>query len=220
MKASIAVATVSGKAYYLFVSELQKRTIPFLSLTPYEPIPVGIRVVLTTEKEKHLIEHEKILVYDENADTCALEAMINNVLQTVQGRESCEKLVIGIDPGEALGLAVLADGKVIITETCYSVGEVLEKVKNIIKNFQITPTASISVKVGDGVPSYRQELLQALDNDLPQGIALESVSEAGTSRYQNETKNRRGLRDMVSAIRIAGRNGRTFQRGRQDEQNS
>jgi hypothetical protein len=220
MKASIAVATVSGKAYYLFVSELQKRTIPFLSLTPYEPIPVGIKVVLTTEKEKHLIEHEKILVYDENADAGALEATINSVLQTVQGRESCEKLVIGIDPGEALGLAVLADGKVIMTETCSSAGEILEKVKNIIKNFEITPATSISVKVGDGVPSYRQELLQALDNDLPQGVALESVSEAGTSRYQNENKNRRGLRDMVSAIRIAGRNGRTFQRRRQNEQNS
>jgi hypothetical protein len=49
---------------------------------------------------------------------------------------------------------------------------------------------------------------------------LESVSEAGTSRYQNETKNRRGLRDIVSAIRIAGRNGHAFQRRKTDEQNS
>jgi len=217
MEASIAVATVSGKAYYLIVNELQKRSIPFLSLTPYEPIPVEVKVVLTTEKEKHLIEHEKILVYNEDAD---VEAMINSAMQTVQGRESCERLVIGIDPGEALGLAVLADGKVIGTETCSSIGEILEKVKSIIRNFENIPVASISVKVGDGVPSYKQELLQALDNDLPKGIVLEGVSEAGTSRYQNETKNRRGLRDMVSAIRIAGRSGHAFQRRRQDEQNS
>lgn len=216
MEASIAVATVSGKAYYLIVNELQKRSIPFLSLTPYEPIPVEVKVVLTTEKEKHLIEHEKILVYNEDAD---VEAMINNAMQTVQGRESCERLVIGIDPGEALGLAVLADGKVIGTETCSSIGEILEKVKSIIRNFENIPVASISVKVGDGVPLYKQELLQALDNDLPKGIVLESVSEAGTSRYQNETKNRRGLRDMVSATRIAGRSGRAFQRRRLDEQN-
>jgi hypothetical protein len=216
MEASIAVATVSGKAYYLIVNELQKRRIPFLSLTPYEPIPVEIKVVLTTEKEKHLIEHEKILVYNEDAD---VETMINNALQTVQGKENFERLAIGIDPGEVLGLAVLADGKVIGTETCSSIGEILEKVKNIIRNFQKIPVASISVKVGDGVPLYKQELLQALDGDLPKGILLESVSEAGTSRYQNETKNRRGLRDMVSAIRIAGRSGHVFQRRKLDEQN-
>jgi hypothetical protein len=217
MKASIAVATVSGKAYYLIVDELKKRNVPFLSLTPQQPIPVEVKVVLTTEKEKHLIEHEKILVYNEHTD---VEAMINNALQIVQGRENCEKLVIGIDPGKVIGLAVLADGKVIRTEVCSSMSQILEKVKTIINSFDQLPVASISVKVGDGVPSYKQELLQALDDVLPQSIKLESVSESGTSRYQNETKNRRGLRDIVSATKIAGRNGHVFQRRRQNEQNS
>jgi hypothetical protein len=217
MKANTAVATVSGKAYYLIVNELRKRNIPFLSLTPNEPIPIEVKVVLTTEKEKHLINHEKILVYNEDTD---VEAMINNALQTVQGRENCERLIIGIDPGETLGLAVLADGKVIETETCSSVGEAMEKVRSIIRNFENTLASSISVKVGDGVPSYKRELLQALDDILPHSVVLESVSEAGTSRHQNKTKNRRGLRDIVSAIRIAGRNGHAFQRRKTDEQNS
>lgn len=215
MKASIAVATVSGKAYYLIVSELKKRNAPFLSLTPSEPIPVEVKVVLTTEKEKHLIEHEKILVYNENTD---VEAMINNALQTVQGRENCERLVIGIDPGGAPGLAVVADGKVIRTEMCSGIPEILEKVKKVIDSFEHMPMASTSVKIGDGVPAYRQELLRALDVVLPQGITLETVSESGTSRHQNEAKNRRGLRDIVSAIKIAGRSGRAFKRRRPDEQ--
>jgi hypothetical protein len=217
MRAHIVVATVSGKAYYLIVRELQKRNMPFLSLTPNEPIPAEVRVVLTTEKEKHLINHEKILVYDENTD---VEAMINTALQIIQGRENYEKLVIGIDPGEALGLAVLADGKVMRTEACSSVGETLEKVRGIIRSFENTSASSISVKVGDGVPSCKREILRALDAVLPQDIVLESVSEAGTSRYLNEAKNRRGLRDIVSAIRIAGRNGHAFQRRRPDEPNS
>jgi hypothetical protein len=217
MRAHIAIATVSGKTYYLIVRELQKRNIPFLSLMPNEPIPVEITAVLTTEKEKHLINHEKIFVYDENTD---VEAMINTALQTSQGRENYERLVIGIDPGERLGLAVLADGKVIQTEACSSVGETLERVKGIIRSFENTSVNSISVKVGDGVPSCKQEILQALDTVLPQDIVLESVSEAGTSRHLIEAKNRRGLRDMVSATRIAGRNGYTFQRRRTDEPNS
>jgi hypothetical protein len=216
MRTSIAVATVSGKAYYLIVTELRKRSIPFTSLTPYETIPAEVKVVLTTAKEKHLINHEKILVYDEKAD---VQAMATKALQISEGKGSCEKLVIGIDPGEALGLAVLADGKVVITETCSSVGETLEKIKNIIGSFERAPASSVFVKIGDGVPSCRRELLQALDNALPQDIMLESVGEAGTSQYQNETKNRRGLRDMVSAIRIAGRNGHEFQRRTLDEEN-
>jgi hypothetical protein len=59
-----------------------------------------------------------------------------------------------------------------------------------------------------------------LDEALPQGIMLESVDEAGTSRYQNESKNRRELKDVISAIKIAGRNGHEFQRRKAREPNS
>lgn len=217
MKADIAVATVSGKAYYLIVNELRKRNIPFLSLTPNEPIPVEIKVVITTEKEKPLIKHEKVLVYKDGANP---EATVSDALQIIQGKENFQKLVIGVDPGEVLGLAVLADGKVIETQNCFSVGETIEKIKNILSNLENAPITSVSVKVGDGVPAYKEELLIALDNALPQNITLESVSEAGTSRNLDENKHRRGLRDIVSAIRIAGRNGRIFQRRKVDEQNS
>lgn len=217
MKANIAVATVSGKAYYLIVNELRKKNVPFLSLTPNEPIPVEVKVVITTEKEKPLINHEKVLVYKDGTDP---EAIISNALQTIQGKESFRKLVIGVDPGEVLGLAVLADGKVIETQICFSVGETIEKIKNIVSNLENTPMTSVSVKIGDGVPAYKEELLIALDNALPQNVMLESVSEAGTSRNLDETKHRRGLRDIVSATRIAGRNGHTFQRRNVNESNN
>jgi len=216
MKADIAVATVSGKAYYMIVSELRKRNIPFLSLKPSETVPIEIKVVITTEKEKHLINHEKVLLYKDGAD---IEAMINNALQTAQGKESYEKLVIGVDPGEAIGLAVLADGKVIETENCISVEETLERIMEILRSLKSTPIATVSVKIGDGVPAYKERILHALDDMLPQNVVLESVGEAGTSRFIDEGKHRRGLRDIVSAIKIAGRNGHTFQRRKTDEQN-
>jgi len=76
------------------------------------------------------------------------------------------------------------------------------------------------VKVGDGVPAYKENLLRVLDNALPSSVVLESVSEAGTNRYLSETKHRRGLRDIVSAIRIAGRNGHTFSRRKTSESSS
>lgn len=217
MRAKIAVATVSGKAYYLIVDELKKRNIPFLSLIPKESIPIEIKVVITTENEKHLINHEKILVYKEGKEP---EAIINEALQIIQGKEYYEKIIIGVDPGEVFGLAVLADGKVIKTENCFSIEETLTKIENILKNIEKNSETSISVKIGNGVPLYKEKLLQSLDEALPSNITLESVSESGTDRCLSETKHRRGLRDIVSAIKIAGRNGHKFPRRKLYEANS
>ncbi|MDI6805458.1 MAG: hypothetical protein QMD20_02205 [Candidatus Bathyarchaeia archaeon] len=214
MKAKIAVATVSGKAYYLIVNELKRKNIPFLSLTPNDTIPIEIKVVITTKEEKPLINHEKILVYQEGVEP---EALINEALQLIQGKENYEKIVIGVDPGEVFGLAVLADGKVIETENCFSLNETLNKIKSAVRNFGKNQETSVSVKVGDGVPLYKKKLLHSLDKALPSNVMLEIVSEAGTDRKPNEVGHRRGLRDIASAIRIAGRNGHKFQRRKTNE---
>ncbi|MEM3641496.1 MAG: hypothetical protein QXH37_06215 [Candidatus Bathyarchaeia archaeon] len=216
MKAKVAVATVSGKAYYLIVNELKKRNIPFLSLTPTESIPTEIKVVITTEKERHLINHERVLTFRNRMER---DALINRALQILDGKEYYEKIVIGVDPGEVFGLAVLADGKVLETENCFSVKETLDKIEKILKNFSDISATYIAVKVGDGIPEYKEKLLQELDEVLPSNVVLESVSEAGTNRYINEAKHRRGLRDIVSAIRIAGRSGQKFKRRKTNEQN-
>ena len=61
MKAKVAVATVSGKTYFFIVNELRERNMDFLSLVPGAPVPAEAKAVITTEKEKHLINHESLL---------------------------------------------------------------------------------------------------------------------------------------------------------------
>jgi hypothetical protein len=217
MKAKIAVATVSGKAYYLIVSELKKKNVPFLSLTPNERIPIEVKVVITTEKERPFIKHEKILTLKEETTP---EALINQAMQVAQGKEHYEKIVIGVDPGEVFGLAVLADSKVVETGNCFSIEETSDKIKSILENFKTDPVTSILVKIGDGVPEYKDKLLRALDGMLPSNVVLQSVREAGTNRYISESKHRRGLRDIVSAMKIAGRNGHTCTRRKNNESNN
>jgi hypothetical protein len=215
MKATVAVATVQGKAYFLIVNTLRERNMAFLSLIPGEPVPTEVKVVITTEKEKHLINHEKVLVYDSKTEP---DNVVNEAVKILQGKESYEKIVIGVDPGEVFGLAVIADGKVNETENCFSIQEVLNKIKNIIKNVDVSATV-VSVKIGNGVPAYKN-LLATLDSALPPAVVLEAVSEAGTNRNISENKHRRGLRDIVSAIRIAGRVGYVYPRRKTDEPNS
>jgi hypothetical protein len=213
MKAKIAVATVSGKAYFLVVNELKERNIDFLSIVPGGSVPAEAKVVITTEKEKHLINHEHVLVYDEKT---APSTVVNEAVKALQGKESYEKIVVGVDPGEVVGLAVIADGKVTETCNCFSVEEVVEKIKRVIRDFAVLSTV-ISVKIGSGVPTYKA-LLETLDAALPPEVVLEVVSEAGTDRHIDANMHRRGLRDIVSATRIAGRAGHVYSRRTQADE--
>ena len=56
------------------------------------------------------------------------------VKKLLLGKEAYEKIVVGIDPGEAIGLAVLADGKVIEEGNCYSSQELVNSILKDIKN--------------------------------------------------------------------------------------
>jgi hypothetical protein len=207
MTAEVAVATVQGKAYFLIVNKLKERDIPFLNLIPGEAVPTDIKVVITTEQEKHLINHERILVYDSET---APDAAANEIRKILQGKEAYEKIVVGIDPGEVFGLAVIADGKINETANCFSVPEALAKVKGVLRDVDFASTA-VTIKVGNGVPTYK-ELIEEFDRGLPTKVALEVVSEAGTNRPLHHNKHRRGLRDIASAIRIAGRAGHIYPR--------
>jgi hypothetical protein len=212
MEAKIAVATVSGKTYFLVVKELKERNMDFLSLVPGDFVPAEAKVVITTEKEKHLINHERVLVYDEKT---APSTVVNEAVKDLQGKESYEKIVVGVDPGEVFGLAVIADGKVNETCNCFSVQEVVDKIKRVIKDFAVLSTV-ISVKIGNGVPAYKT-LLETLGTVLPPEVVFEVVSEAGTDRHIDASMHRRGLRDIVSATRIAGRAGHVYPRRTTDE---
>jgi len=207
MKDKVAVATLSGKAYYLLVNELKDRNADFVSLMPGAPVPAEVKTVITTAGEKALIKHERVLVYDEGDSPTEV---VSEALRVARGKEHYEKVVIGIDPGEVFGLAVVTDGKVNETRSCLGIHEAEKEVANLVKSFG--SSTEIKVKIGNGVPVYR-ELLESVDIDLPPKVVLEVVSEAGTDRPAKDGSHRRGLRDIASAIRIASRSGHVFPRG-------
>jgi hypothetical protein len=207
MKDKVAIATVSGKAYYLLITELKERNVDFVSLMPGEPVPAEVKAVITTAKEASLIEYERILVFDEKGSP---SSVVSEALRVLQGKERYEKVVIGVDPGEVFGVAVVADGKVTETENCLGLHEVEKEIGNLVKRFN--SSEEVKVKIGNGVSVYKQ-LLEDLDSVLPSEVALEIVSEAGTDRPTKDGSHRRGLRDIASAIRIAARSGHVFPRG-------
>ena len=211
----VAVATVEGKAYFLIVNKLREQNIPFVSLVPGESVPAEVKAVITTEKEKHLIKNEKILLFSSENE---LSNLVNELKRIFLGKEAYEKILIGIDPGEAIGLAVIADGKVIDECNCFSAHEVINSIIKTIRNINPTVTC-VSVKIGNGVPVYK-DLVEALDDALPPALMLEVVSEEGTNLPIKNNKRSRRVRHISSAIRIAGRAGHIIPRRKMIAANS
>ncbi len=211
MKAKIALATVSGKAYYRLVNELKGRDLPFLSLTPWDHVPLDIKVVITTQEEHHLITHPNILVFKNEIEP---STVVNEAIRIVQGKRNFDRVVIGVDPGRTFGVAVVADGNVLETVTCSNIEET---VNIILKTLDRAPATMYIIKIGGGAPAYTKELLCLLDEALPRDSIIEIVSETGTSSFARKAIHRRGARDIMSAIKIAERRGQVFPRRTSNE---
>ena len=88
MKEKVAVATIQGKPYFLIVNKLKENDISFISLLPGQPIPTELKLVVTTPEEKHLVNHEKILVF-QGEDK--LDSLIDEAKRTLLGKEAFAK---------------------------------------------------------------------------------------------------------------------------------
>jgi hypothetical protein len=215
VKEKVAVATVEGKAYFLIVNQFREQNILFESLVPGEPVPLDVKVVITTGVEKHLVNFEKTLIFHDESE---LDKLVSEVKIILRGKQAYEKIVIGIDPGEVIGLAAIADGNTILETNCFNIKEVISCITKMIRNFNFLLT-KISIKIGNGVAIYK-ELLKALDEALPPEIMLEVVGEAGTNKPLKENKRSRRIRHICSAIRIAGRKGDIIPRSKTIATNS
>jgi hypothetical protein len=208
MKAKIVVATVSGKAYYLLVNELKRRNTPFLSLTLDEPIPLDVKVVITTKDERARIKHENVIEYEAERDPAEF---VDEAIRVVKGKRTYDDLVVGIDPGQNFGVAVIGDGNIIETMECNSADSTVNSVRDALNRI---PANHVIIRIGDGAPGFADELLHALEATVPKDVAIESVKEEGTSRLYGEDSHRRGKRDISSAIRIGQRQGKAIPRRR------
>jgi hypothetical protein len=206
MEAKIAIATVVGKAYFFLVNELKARGVDFLSLTPYETVPLNVEVVVTTESERKHIKHPNVLVYMEGSNPSIL---IDEAVKLVMGKGGFETIVVGVDPGKTFGIAVLSDGNIIDAVNCVSVEETVNTIRQIFSK-QLAPARVL--KVGNRPPSYIAELVPLLDEVLPPDVTIEIVREAGTSRYTGQPVHTRGQKHTMAAVKIAERRGQSYQR--------
>lgn len=167
----IAVATDNFRFYYDIVKELKQRDIPFVSLSPKDPIPEGVEVVLTTELEKDAIDFKNVVIASDD-----IRRAVRQALSILSGKASYQQMVVGVDPGSKPGVALLGDGRLL--ETAYA--DSPEDVKNIVERYMKTYEYQIMiVRIGHGDRTNRNRTINVL-RDIP--VIVEIVNEEYTTK--------------------------------------
>lgn len=201
----MVVATLQGRSYYKIISALKSLGLKFDSVLPGEVHSFDSQLVITTEEERQMIDHDRILLDSELDDELALVKA--KILRSMMNAYHDDQLIIGIDPGRRIGLAALYLEKEIesrvLTSTKAAVDLVVALADGIRSGRKI-------IRIGDGDKALARTIASGIHARLKNKISIELVNEHGTSSAKVVGSKRRDMRDSLSARAIALRRGRTF----------
>lgn len=190
----LGVQAADFSAYYDLVQALRARRIPFVALGPDQHIPPQVGVLITTGPPR--VSDALNFSFDEVVVVAfqSVERTIDEALRALNGTGPMGRCVIGIDPGERPGIAVLSGGRILRVLQAGSPESVREHVEDVFATF---PAESFLIRIGNGAPTFRNRILQMLAG-LP--VMLEVVDERHSTPVGYHGN---GERDTQAATRIA-----------------
>ena len=173
----------------------------FDSILPTEISEYEGNLVLTTRKESPLTCKKPILhedVFEQNY-TVIRGLMIQKLNLDYEEK----KLIIGIDPGERIGLSVFYYGKEIESSFNSPIEYLVLHLIEILGNLRAKRKI---IKIGNGNMDIAKKIKKLLNLRFCSFFELEYVDESNTS-LKIKNFNQRGKRDMLSAKFISKREG-------------
>lgn len=191
----IGLLTSDFSVYHDMVAALREQGIPFVSIRDDEEIPLSVGAVVTTAAEASVIPHANVVVFSTPLET------VDAARRALSSPARFRHLVVGIDPGERPGVAVMGDGRVLSTAQAASPEGVPDVVERAIASLEYERA---TIRIGHGSPTHRDRIVHGL---LPLGLRIEIVDETrstpGTYRTNAE-------RDIVAAKSIALARGTAY----------
>jgi hypothetical protein len=183
----IVVATADFEVYYDTVNELRERGVEFTTTEPGEELPEGTRVLITGpgEGETRDVEHVE-------ADPQDPRKAVETALSTLRGGRG--RTIIGVDPGDRPGIAVLSGERVIKTFQV-PLADAPEVVHSEVHG-GIDPL----VRIGDGARLQGATIVNSLED-----VRVELIDETGTTPSLGTGT--RGMGDVLAAVNIARMEG-------------
>ncbi len=181
----IAVVTDNFQFYYDIVKELKQRDIPFISLSPRDPLPPHVKVVLTTVVESEAIDFDNVVSISGD-----IRHGVRKALSVISEKASYQQMVVGVDPGAKPGVALVGDGNPL--ETAYA--DSPEDVRNMVERYMAGyEFENMILRIGHGDPTNRNRTINALKG---LSIMVEIVNEEHTTKTG-------GTPDLEAATTIA-----------------
>ncbi|MFO7926732.1 MAG: hypothetical protein ACQET5_07830 [Halobacteriota archaeon] len=182
----IVVATADFEVYHGVVGELRDRNVRFTTIEPDGDVPKAAAVAIVGPED----DHPSIPTVRAGPD-CPHQA-VEEALAILRGGGG--RTVIGVDPGDRPGIAVLSG------ETIVSAFQVpIEETAAVVER-EIDGESDPLVRIGDGARLRGARIIDALDVR-----PIELVDETGTTPYQGEGV--RGMGDVLAAVNIARTEG-------------
>jgi len=211
-KDEVAIVTVKWRVYHSIIEELREHCIPFITRKPGERIPLSVKAVITTPEESDLTQHHTLFVCRKDN----VKETVKKAIEFIRGFPgTCDKLIVGIDPGKTTGLALVVNGTLVRTSTHRGVNEVTKAVRQamrewkarhtIIKVGRIQPVKTYQIKIMERgkVGEEAIKLLENLSKVVGDKASIIFVDEKYTTTMAKRFKVKRDEKDKTSAVEIA-----------------
>jgi hypothetical protein len=186
----IVVATDDFEVYHGVVEELRDRGVEFTTIEPGEPLPEGARVAIAGPEDEH--PNVETVRADPETPRRAVEEAVA-VLRGGDGRT-----IVGIDPGDQPGIAVLSG------ETVVAAFQVPAEAAADVVARETADAGDPLVRIGDGARLQGAKIVDRIQN-----VPVELVDETGTTPYLGTGA--RGMGDVLAAANIARLEGETIE---------
>jgi hypothetical protein len=181
----IVVATEDFELYHEVVGALRERGTAFTTVEPGDDLPADAAVVVTGSGDEVDVPADVARVVAEPGDP---RRVVEAVLAHLRGGGG--RTVVGVDPGERPGIAVLS-GDFVVSAFQVPVEDAAETVRA-----EVADAVDPVVRVGDGARLEGARIVDALED-----VRVELVDETGTTPYLGTGA--RGMGDVLAAVNIA-----------------
>ena len=178
----IVVATADFELYHEVVGELRERDVEFTTVEPGDPLPTGTDAVVTGDDD---LDVDVPVV---RADAGSARLAVERALASQRGDQG--RTVVGVDPGNRPGIAVLRGGMVVAAFQV-PVADAADAIRE-----EAGSDEDAVVRIGDGARMAGARIL----DDLPDAT-VELVDETGTTPHLGSGA--RGMGDVLAAVNIA-----------------
>lgn len=189
----IVVATDDFELYHDLVDKLKSQEADFTTAKPGDSLPDSATVLLCSPEDP-VPDDSQLQVIRATPD--GIQAAVEKALTV--GRSDDAQRVIGVDPGDKPGIAV------VVGNTVVAVFQVPASNAPDVIHEEAANHDDVVVRVGDGARIKGAQIIDSLDDDL----SVELVDETRTTPVLGAGAS--GTGDIIAAINIAGRPGDTI----------